>query len=462
MRKLLCGLLLALFASSGFAVIPTQCEFSAGVQRQGVGWHTSVSAAVDAFCAAKNSVPGYSGCYLDSWSNVPGDCYGGNGIWKAQYKNEYGDIMTARDGVAVYVRQGCPANSTASGTGCVCSKGFTEKDGQCVPDEPPSDCKAGINKTLEIPIGWFSPADGESAAFQEALWHVPSYVCSDGCEFHAGPLTSEYFYDPTNVSESGSVLVFYRGLSTSIGKACTSSDDPAPSPPGGDPNPAPAPNPSPTPDPDPTPSPTPDPSDPSSGGGGGDGGNSGSGGGGDSGGDDGSGDDGIGIPGDDDNDDPDDPDPTPAPNPDNPDPSPNPDPTPAPNPDDPNPNPNPDSGTGDPSSGDGGKSEGEGESEEESLGCKLFPNTLGCMEFGEPPASDGIPRDTADLSLKPENVLPSTGFCPADPRIMVSGTSVEIPVYTEGCDLLRNVVRPIAIVIASFVSLMIVTGVTRE
>jgi hypothetical protein len=467
--------LLLFFSASAFSLVSRQCEYSAGVQGNGAGWHISYSAAINSFCAARNSVPGYSGCHLDYWINTPGDCYGGNGIWKGRYINEYGGVLEVRDGVAVYIRQSCPANSVLSGSQCQCVTGFEEKDGKCIKPESKICTKDQEFSSVGVPLGWFDSSVLESGITKEvndALYgNWNTTACHSGCKvLITGTMSGrgqDVYITDENISSNGSkVLLFGNYYALGTGESCDDTSDPTVPPSSGDPNPTP------TPDFDPMPNPA--PGDPTDGGGsggssGGSGGGSGGSGGGsgDSGGGDGGGDNGIGFPvddsagNDDDNNADDDSD--------NSDTSPD-----TGNSGDGGGNNNSGGGGGDAggnTGGDiggggtnssGGSGEGDSEGEDDSWGCKLFPNTLGCFEFGDIPGDDGINRDTVSLSLDADNTFPASGVCPPDPRITFFGTTIEVPLYSIGCDWLRKFIRPVAILLSTFFSLMIVTGVTRD
>lgn len=108
--------------------------------------------------------------------------------------------------------------------------------------------------------------------------------------------------------------------------------------------------------------------------------------------------------------------------------------------------------------GAGGRGGDAGKDGDPSLFCKLLPNTLACTSLGTPPGADGVPRATETALYTPEQVFGSGGSCPVDPNIRIGAISVAVPVYSTGCKWLVSYVRPFVMAAAAFFALMIALG----
>ncbi|MET3177092.1 UNVERIFIED_ORG: hypothetical protein ABIC43_000231 [Variovorax guangxiensis] len=79
----------------------------------------------------------------------------------------------------------CPANSSLSGGQCLCSVGFEESNGQCVPKT--NKCTAGMNKprTVNWTLGWTRTPDDTDTRWVGGDMSVPTgggVACVEGCE----------------------------------------------------------------------------------------------------------------------------------------------------------------------------------------------------------------------------------------------------------------------------------------
>lgn len=117
-------------------------------------------------------------------------------------------------------------------------------------------------------------------------------------------------------------------------------------------------------------------------------------------------------------------------------------------------------GPGDGSGTDPGDGEdGEEEEEDKEEDCPAGSTEVRCSRLTAPGPGDGIiPRDTFSVSYTPDNVLGTNAACPADRVINIFGHQMHITNMTFICDVLRSYVRPIAIMLASFVAVFIVLG----
>lgn len=417
---------------------------------------------------------------VDQWTVVSSDP-------KCKHQNQYNIVDSAYQTQFVY--PACPANSTGSGGNCSCNAGYQEEGSQCVPIGCPAgqhmqngacvpnncpvgtswnaqagtclcpdgfepvagectSCQRDITADLLVKIGWgYYSADPNKYSLKvppgsgQIVKQVepPALVCRDGCQFYAELYEKQYMEQTEGVTP-----VYQKGRYKSNSFTCTGTTDLdlAGSPPPPDPDNEP---PKPCPDgfhvggqvngqdycvKDEGPPEPPEPGASGTGGGsagsggsgsggaGGSGGSGGSGGAGGSGGSNGQG--GKGGQGG-------------------------------------------QGGTGG-AGGQGGKG-GEGgkagengkDGDDGDLLCKLMPNVLACQTLGTA-NGEGPAKTTRTVSVLPETVFTSGGACPADPVFMLSGKSITIPLYSRGCYYLINFFRPLVILVAAYLALIIASG----
>ena len=115
--------------------------------------------------------------------------------------------------------------------------------------------------------------------------------------------------------------------------------------------------------------------------------------------------------------------------------------------------------------GEGGQGGRAGENgrdgDDGDLLCKLMPNILACQTMGESGPAN-VPTANRTIMVLPENAFGNNASCPPDPSISLNGRTLVLPIYSRGCNILVRYVRPIAILLAAFLSLMIETGVTKQ
>jgi len=73
-----------------------------------------------------------------------------------------------------------------------------------------------------------------------------------------------------------------------------------------------------------------------------------------------------------------------------------------------------------------------------------------------------MPSTTKTLSWTPDNVLGTSAACPADKVVNVVGRSITFTNMGYFCGLLSSYVYPMAVLLASFAAILIVSGATKE
>lgn len=86
--------------------------------------------------------------------------------------------------------------------------------------------------------------------------------------------------------------------------------------------------------------------------------------------------------------------------------------------------------------------------------CELFPNSVGCVDFGEDPGGD-IPKKTVNVSYAAEWLGLPAG-CPAP--MVVNGNSIS---YQSACDAM-NLIRPFVISLAAVGAMLTALAVIRS
>ena len=118
-----------------------------------------------------------------------------------------------------------------------------------------------------------------------------------------------------------------------------------------------------------------------------------------------------------------------------------------------------DGGDGKPGGKPGGGDNGDGEKGDEF--CKKYPKSLACAELGD--AGDGeVPTNEREISWQPDNRMASGGSCPADPRISLMGQTYTLEIFSLACEYIRRYGRPVVLLIAAFISYIIVSGAFRQ
>ncbi|WP_312463289.1 hypothetical protein [Comamonas sp.] len=187
MKKLLLSLfvaILALVSNAAWAVLPVTDEWSPGIVTPAEWFNTAQAACGRGVSKRRDDFPGYTIQFkgLDIAPNgSPRACL------VESYKN--GDYIGELNFGLNWRAGSCPANSDASGGGCVCKTGYSELGGKCV---KPDQCEDNYGKPgiVNVTIGWkykdFGGADGDYTAsnYVGGKVNFPDTnkpVCSGGC-----------------------------------------------------------------------------------------------------------------------------------------------------------------------------------------------------------------------------------------------------------------------------------------
>ena len=93
--------------------------------------------------------------------------------------------------------------------------------------------------------------------------------------------------------------------------------------------------------------------------------------------------------------------------------------------------------------------------------CKQNPSSLMCKDFEFDTPDEDIPRSTFDLTYQEESFLDG-GSCPADVFVNVGGHSVKAADWQSHCSNISRFVRPLVILLSTFVALLILVPGGRE
>lgn len=91
---------------------------------------------------------------------------------------------------------------------------------------------------------------------------------------------------------------------------------------------------------------------------------------------------------------------------------------------------------------------------EETDLCKLHPDILACKEIDTPEAE--IPRSSKELTYTEDAAFSGGGSCPADKTMTLhTGQFVKVWDWQQSCTWIVNYVRPVLLVIAAYIAVMI-------
>lgn len=98
-------------------------------------------------------------------------------------------------------------------------------------------------------------------------------------------------------------------------------------------------------------------------------------------------------------------------------------------------------------------------SEEETDLCKLHPEILACQELDTP--DDEIPKSTREITYSEDTMFSGGGACPADKTMTLhTGQTVTVWNWQQSCDWITAYVRPILLVVASYIAVMMLVPKT--
>ena len=87
--------------------------------------------------------------------------------------------------------------------------------------------------------------------------------------------------------------------------------------------------------------------------------------------------------------------------------------------------------------------------------CEKYPDTLGCMIFGDPPPAETMPGETRNLQLQ-QGPMFSGGSCPANLHVSVSGHSVTVLNMAQPCAWIEGYIKPVILLMAAISAVFIV------
>lgn len=91
--------------------------------------------------------------------------------------------------------------------------------------------------------------------------------------------------------------------------------------------------------------------------------------------------------------------------------------------------------------------------------CKKNPDSLACAETDTP--EEEIPKATKELTYSEDTMFSGGGSCPAD-KVMTlhTGQTVKVWDWQQGCSWIVTYVRPILLVVASYIAVMMLVPKT--
>lgn len=91
--------------------------------------------------------------------------------------------------------------------------------------------------------------------------------------------------------------------------------------------------------------------------------------------------------------------------------------------------------------------------------CEKFPERVGCAELDE--VSEEVPSDERNLTFSEESLF-GGGSCPSDKYMTMAGQNMKVYDWQQSCSYIVTYLRPIILVLAAFVALMIVLPARSE
>ncbi|MVT36553.1 hypothetical protein GO497_00610 [Acidovorax citrulli] len=91
--------------------------------------------------------------------------------------------------------------------------------------------------------------------------------------------------------------------------------------------------------------------------------------------------------------------------------------------------------------------------------CKKNPDSLACADLDTP--SGEIPKSTRNVTFNDENLF-GGGACPADIYANVARQNMKIWDWQQSCGYITSYVRPVLLIICTYIAFMIVSGAARD
>lgn len=174
----------------------------------GEGWY---GRGDEAFCAAAFAAYEPPAGYVKTHYSFEGSVFNCFLNYRGTGRNDW---MTggSRAGVTEKTDYFCPANSSLSGSECICDAGFSEKSNSCVANV----CEAGQSSSALVPVAWARyytggtgsiPIEGGGTAEIVGEAQIPDSVCMGGCEYwNVGSVRSYISFDRPSGTGSYQVL----------------------------------------------------------------------------------------------------------------------------------------------------------------------------------------------------------------------------------------------------------------
>lgn len=87
--------------------------------------------------------------------------------------------------------------------------------------------------------------------------------------------------------------------------------------------------------------------------------------------------------------------------------------------------------------------------------CEKYPDSLGCMIFGDPPAPESVPQETKNIELQSGPQF-AGGSCPANLHVSISGRSVRVLDMVQPCAWISGYIKPVILLLAAISAVFIV------
>lgn len=87
--------------------------------------------------------------------------------------------------------------------------------------------------------------------------------------------------------------------------------------------------------------------------------------------------------------------------------------------------------------------------------CEKYPDSLGCMVFGDPPAPEQVPQESRQLEQQTGPVF-AGGGCPANVVVTVGGVSYTALNMAQACNWIEIYMRPLVLLFAAISAVFIV------
>lgn len=87
--------------------------------------------------------------------------------------------------------------------------------------------------------------------------------------------------------------------------------------------------------------------------------------------------------------------------------------------------------------------------------CDKYPDSLGCMLFGDPPAAEEVPEESRNLESQPGPVF-FGGGCPSNLSVSIGGHSITVLNMAQPCAWIEGYIKPVILLMAAISAVFIV------